>query len=286
MRLAAKRRTGWTMASGLTDGTHAQVRVGGDWLEVVRFGSGDPLVVVPGLAGGWRLVAPLARRLGRRFEVLVCGLRGDRFPSSGPLARSMADHARDVVETIGLLGLERPAVLGVSFGGAVALEMATMFPQALGALVLVGAEARFRTTFASKIARQVLERYPLPRDSRFVNQFFNLLHAGRPTSDALAEFVVECCWETDQSVMARRLALLESFDVSDRLWRIEAPTLVLAGDRDVVVPAARQQALAAAVPGARFERLEGAGHIGFLSHAGEVARHVAGLARELRHSVC
>lgn len=286
MRLAAKRRTGWGIGSRLTDGTQRQVRVGGEWLEVVQFGSGDPLVLIPGLAGGWRLVAPLAQRLARRFEVYVCGLRGDRFPTAGPLAREMADHAHDVAETIALLGLERPAVLGVSFGGAVALELAVESPRSLSTLTLVGVEARFRTTVASTIARRVLERFPLPSDSRFVNQFFNLLHAGRPTSDELADFVVECCWTTDQSVMARRLALLESFDLSDRLWEVEVPTLVLGGSRDVIVPPARQKALATAIPGARFESLEGAGHVGFLTHAGEVSRHVAGLIRQVRHSPC
>jgi pimeloyl-ACP methyl ester carboxylesterase len=286
MRLAVKRRAGWAFAPQLLEGRQRQVRVGGEWLEVVRVGSGDPIVVVPGLAGGWRLVAPLALRLAKRFEVYVCGLRGDRFPAAGPWAREMGDHARDVAEVIDLLGLERPAVLGVSFGGAVALELALELPQMISALTLVGVEARFRTTIASTIARRVLERFPLPSNNRFVNQFFNLLHPGRPESDELADFVVERCWETDQSVMARRLALLESFDVTDRLWQLDLPTLVLGGSRDVIVPLARQKALAAAIPGARFETLEGAGHVGFLSHAGEVARHVGSHLRQARHSTC
>ena len=251
-----------------------QVRLGvGEWVDVVRVGSGRPLVLVPGLAGGWRLVAPLARRLSTRFEVIVCGLRGDRFPTGGPWARDLADLGHDLGEVIGLLGLERPAVLGVSFGGAVALELATEQPHKLGSLILQGADARFPTTVAATIARRVLERFPLPADNGFVNQFFNLLHAGRP-EPGLAEFVVERCWETDQCVMARRLALLEAFDVSDRLWRVDVPTLVLAGTRDVVVPAARQKALADAIPGARFAPLEGAGHVGFLTHRTEIARAV------------
>ena len=286
MRLSAKRRAGWAIAPQLLEGTQRQIRIGGEWLEVVRVGSGDPIVVVPGMAGGWRLVAPLALRLAQRFEVHVCGLRGDRFPMAGPLATDMADHAHDVAELIALLGLERPALLGVSFGGAVALELAVARPQSINSLTLIGVEARFRTTVASTIARRVLERFPLPSNNRFVNQFFNLLHAGRPESDALADFVVERCWETDQSVMARRLALLESFDVTDRLWRVDAPTLVLAGTRDVIVPPARQKALAEAIPGARYETLEGAGHVGFLSHAGQIGQHIADLLRQVRHSPC
>jgi 3-oxoadipate enol-lactonase len=284
MRLAAKRRAGWAVASQLLEGNQSQVRVGGEWLEVVRVGEGQPIVLVPGLAGGWRLLAPLAERLSRKFEVFVCGLRGDRFPAGGSWATDMTDHARDLAEVIELLGLERPAVLGVSFGGAVALEMALEHPQALSSLTLIGVEARFRTTLGATIARRVLERFPLPTDNHFVNQFFNLLHGGKPGSDSLAEFVVERCWETDQSVMARRLGLLESYDVSDRLWRIDVPTLVMGGSRDVITTPGRQKALADAIPGARFETLEGAGHVGFLTHRADVVRHVSRLLGRVRQS--
>ncbi|GAC1450202.1 MAG: hypothetical protein NVSMB9_34480 [Isosphaeraceae bacterium] len=273
--------------SQLLEGMQRQVQlVNGEWVEVVRVGSGDPIVLVPGLAGGWRLVAPLARRLARRFEVIICGLRGDRFPTGGPLARDLSDHAHDLGEVIDRIGLERPTVFGVSFGGAVALELAVEQPKRIGALVVQGAAARFQASMGSTVARRVLERFPLPSDNRFVNQFFNLLHGGKPQPGPLAEFIIERCWETDQSIMARRLGLLETYDVSDRLWRVEAPTLVLAGSRDVIVSPSEQKALADAIPGARHSSLEGAGHVGFLTHRDEIARAVATHLRQVRHSTC
>ena len=79
---------------------------------------------------------------------------------------------------------------------------------------------------------------------------------------------------------------LESFDISDQLWRISVPTLVLAGTRDVIVPPDRQRALASSIPGARFASLEAAGHIGFLTHRAEIAQHVGQLLRDARHSLC
>jgi 3-oxoadipate enol-lactonase len=186
----------------------------------------------------------------------------------------MGGHANDLASLIDQLQLDCPVVFGVSFGGAVALEMAIEHPDRLGALIVQGADARFRSTIGSSIARRVLERFPLPRDNGFVNQFFNLLHGVKPEPGPLTDFVVECIWETDQSIMAQRLAQIENFDVTDRLWRIEVPTLVLAGSRDVIVPAARQKALAQSIAGARLESVEGAGHIGFLTHRTEVVRHV------------
>jgi pimeloyl-ACP methyl ester carboxylesterase len=274
------------MSSHAFEARQHQIWVAGEWVDLVEWGSGDPIVLVPGLAGGWKLVAPLAARMARHHRVIVPGLRGDRFPAGNVQPRELAEHAQDLGRVIDLLRLERPAVVGISFGGAIALELAVAQPQRIGALVVQGAEARFRTSLGATIARRVLERFPLPRDNGFVNQFFNLLHGGRPDSGALAEFVVERCWETDQGVMAHRLGLLESYDVSDRLWRIDAPTLVVAGTRDAIVPANRQRALASAIPGARFETLDGAGHVGFLSHRMELAGHVRRHLRQLRHSSC
>ena len=114
----------------------------------------------------------------------------------------------------------------------------------------------------------MLERFPLPNDSRFINQFFHLLFGNKPEPGPLLDFVIDRIWETGQTVMAERLAALESFNISDRLWSIGAPTLVLAGERDAIVPAARQRALAGEISDARFGILEEAGHIGFLTAPG------------------
>jgi len=285
MRIAARRRASWLMSDFMFDGRKRQVRLDDARLEVVEIGKGEPIVFVPGLAGGWKLLVPLARKLAKRNRVILYGFRDERDPLSGRPARQVGDHARDLSGLIGALGLERPMVFGVSFGGAVALELAVEEPGRVGRLILSGVEARFRSTIASTIARRVLERFPLPGDNPFVNQFFNLFHGGKPVVGPMPRFLVERCWETDQGVMARRLAMLEGFDVSDRLWRIDAPTLIMAGTRDVVVPPARQKALASTIGGARFEPIQDAGHVGFLTHSAEVAGHVERLCRGGRPSL-
>jgi pimeloyl-ACP methyl ester carboxylesterase len=256
-----------------------QIRLGSEHIDVIRLGRGEPLVLVPGLAGSWRLLLPLAYRLARRFEVITYGLRGDVAPSlgfNGPRCGvwDIGGHADDLASLIEQLGIECPVVFGVSFGGAIALELAVEHPRCVGALVVQGAVAKFPRTLGSSIARRVLERFPLPADNQFLNQFFNLLHGSRPEPGPLVDFVVERIWETDQSVIAQRLAQIENFDITEQLWRIDAPTLVLAGSKDVIVAPARQLRLAKSIPGARVEVLEGAGHIGFLTHRREVARLV------------
>ena len=286
MRLVENRRAGWTIGSQLLEGKCRPIRLESEWVDVVRIGRGSPIVLVPGLAGGWRLVAPLAQRLANRHEVIVCGLRGDRFPMGSVGASDVGGYARDVAGIIDQLGLERPTVMGVSFGGAVGARAGGRISLQGGNADRSGSRARFRTTLGSKITRRILDRYPLPSDNAFVNQFFNLLHGPKREPSPLAEFIVERCWETDQNVMARRLAALESFDVSDRLWRIDAPTLILAGSHDAIIPPTRQAALASLIPGAHFEKLEGAGHVGFLTHQREIAGAVARIVRLAKHSTC
>jgi pimeloyl-ACP methyl ester carboxylesterase len=278
------------VCSAPVEGRRNLVRLGGSLVEVVRLGKGRPVVLVPGLAGSWPLLMPLAHRLARHYQVITYGLRGDglaapTFTGPGAEVWDMAVHAADLASLIDQLELECPAVFGVSFGGAIALELAVEHPSRLGALIVQGADARFASSIGSSIARRVLERFVLPPDNEFVNQFFNLLHGAKPEPGPLVDFVTARIWETDQSVMASRLALLEHYNITDRLWQIDVPTLVMAGSKDVIVPASRQHLLARSIPGARFELLEGAGHIGFLTHRSETLRHMRALLKAVESSV-
>lgn len=276
MRLASKHQGVWLGLDdcGVPEVSRAEGRLGS--AEMVRMGRGEPIVLLPGLAGGWRLMTPLAKLLSRRYEVILLGLRGD-LGSSSPHFQSPSDHAADVLRTLDRLRLERPTVLGVSFGAAVALELAVQAPSAVGALALYGVESRFRASMGSRLLIRILETLPLPSDSRFLNQFFNVAHGRRPEPGPLVDFLVNQCWQTDQGVVASRLRGLDGFDVTDHLWRVDAPTVVMAGTRDVCVPAARQKALADGISGGRFASIEGAGHVGFLTNAVEVAAQIEAL---------
>jgi 3-oxoadipate enol-lactonase len=262
--------------------TRWQVEGQGGAHEVIRLGQGAPIVLLPGLAGGWKMMMPLARRLAKRHDVHLIGLSGDGALLPRCAGVGVVDEAKSLLSALDRLGLERPALMGVSYGGAVALEMAIEAPGRFHRLALFGAEAQFGRKWAATIARRALERFPMPSDSPFINQFFNLLHGGKPEPGPLADFVVRRCWETDQGVMADRLRSLELFDASDRLWRVETPTLILAGTRDVIVTSDRQKALARAIAPSRFVTIDGAGHLGFLTHRKEVSARIArhlGVAR-------
>jgi pimeloyl-ACP methyl ester carboxylesterase len=239
--------------------------------EYREWGNGPPLVLVPGLAGGFELLGPLARLLARRFRVISYQLRGEDDCFALRRRFGLQDLVADLAEFLDWHGLERPAVLGVSFGGVLALEFAARFPQRLDRLIIQGAGARFERGLLQRVAGAVLSRYPLPADNPFVNQFFNLLFGKRQRPGPLFEFVTRQCWQTDQSVMAHRFHLVEHFDLRPRLHRIDAPALVLAGDRDLLVSEQSLRDLCQGIARARLVRLDGCGHLAFVTQPYRVA---------------
>ena len=242
--------------------------------EYCEWGDGPPLVLVPGMAGGFELLGPLARLLADHYRVISYQLRGEDncFALRRPF--DLQDLVGDLAELLDWLCLENPTILGVSFGGILALEFAARYPHRLDRLVVQGVGARFEQGLIQQIASTVLNRFPLPADNPFVNQFFNLLFGSRQDNAALVEFVTRQVWQTDQSVMAHRFRLVESFNMDAKLRKIRVPALVLAGERDVLVSPRSLARLCDGLRDAHFTRLPGCGHLAFVTRPELVAAHV------------
>jgi 3-oxoadipate enol-lactonase len=180
----------------------------------------------------------------------------------------------DLAEFLDYHRLESPALCGVSFGGVLALEFAARYPHRLQALAIQGAGPRFERNWLQQIAGIVLNRYPLPLDNPFINQFFHLLFGSRQQPGPLFDFVTRQCWQTDQSVMAYRFRLVEQFDIADRLDRIRVPTLVLAGERDLLVSEGSLHSLCAGLRESALVRVPGCGHLGFVTHPHRLADEI------------
>jgi pimeloyl-ACP methyl ester carboxylesterase len=239
-----------------------------------EWGDGPPLVLIPGLAGGFELLGPLARLLARHFRVISYQLRGEDDCFALRRGFGLADLVDDLAEFLDWHCLETPTVMGVSFGGVLALEFAARSSYRLQQVVVQGAGARFERSLLQRVAGMVLSRYPLPTNNPFVNQFFNLLFGSRQKPGPLFQFVTRQCWQTDQSVMAHRFRLVEQFNIERRLSQIRVPALLLAGDRDLLVSDASLRALELGIPEARLVRLNGCGHLAFVTQPGRVAEEV------------
>lgn len=243
-------------------------------VEYQEWGDGPPLVLVPGLAGGYGLLGPVARLLAKHFRVISYQLRGedDCFALRRPFG--LTDLVNDLAEFLDWHFLESPIILGVSFGGCLALEFAARYPHRLQQLIVQGVGSKFERNLLQQVAGMVLSGYPLPTDSPFVNQFFNLLFGGKHHQKEQFHFVTRQCWKTDQCVMAHRFRLVEKFNMEHRLNRIRVPSLILAGDRDLLVSPGSLEKLHQGIPDSHLVNLEGAGHLGFVTQPERVAEEV------------
>src|SRR5206468_4959689 len=89
--------------------------------QYCSWGDGPPLVLVPGLAGGYELLGPLARILAEHFRVISYQLRGEDDCFALRRRFGLTDLVDDLAEFLDWHCLEAPAVFGVSFGGVLAL---------------------------------------------------------------------------------------------------------------------------------------------------------------------
>lgn len=242
--------------------------------EVFEAGKGRPIVLVPGLAGGLDLLGPLAQALAADHHVYGYQLRGevDCFALRRPF--DLDDLVDDLAELLSQLKLENPTIMGVSFGGSIALRFAIRHPYRLDRLIVQGTGACYERGILQQVASTVLSRFPLPADNPFVNQFFNLLFGGKQKRDELFDFVTQQIWRTDQSVMAHRLRLIEGLDFEDELHKVKAPTLVLAGEKDVMVSRRSLAALCAKLREVRLDRLPKCGHLAFVTDPAALVRSV------------
>jgi pimeloyl-ACP methyl ester carboxylesterase len=255
-------------------------------VEFCEWGDGPPLILVPGLAGGFELLGPLARLLAEHFRVISYQLRGEDDCFALRRQFGLVDLVDDLAQFLDWKCLERPAVMGVSFGGMLALEFAARYPNRLSALMVQGVGAQFERGLIQQVAGMVLERYPLPPDSPFVNQFFNLFFGGKQRQGPLFHFVTRQCWQTDQSVIAHRFHLVEQFDMHGRLDRIVAPSLILASERDLLVSPKSLQALRDGIPHAEFASLPKCGHLAFVTRPEAVAQEVERFLARTEQACC
>jgi len=170
------------------------------------------------------------------------------------------------------LGIEKPVVLGLSFGGFVAQALALRHPDHVGRLILSSTAAKFRLdrcletflrlhgTWAQEVATAFWHR---PGDATrlqaYIDVCFPLYNASPRSLDAAKR-------STFNPAMLKHFFEGDGegfrFDFRDRLKNVRCPTLVLAGDLDPVTPMADAEDLAAALPQSlvRFEKFPGAGH--------------------------
>ena len=223
-----------------------------------RLGRGKALVYVPGIDGTGRMLLSCAERLAERFD-LSC-LRYDA--SDDPGCDSYAQLASEVLACIDQLGPQRVLLLAESFGGAVALQTALHAPERIAGLAIVNSFCHYRSR-----ARLAMTRLAAPLLPRWA---FNVgrkalapwsLFGRRREREAIAEFRAAAGGDFGIAYR-RRLRMIAGLDLRPRLEEITQPVTFFVGSKDRVVDSLRSaKVMAAAMPDAQIEVLDGAGHL-------------------------
>jgi 3-oxoadipate enol-lactonase len=236
-------------------------------------GEGAPVLLMHGLGytrQGW---GPLRELLARRYRVLSFDNRGIGESEIPPGPYTVAELAGDAVQVLDEAGVERAHVVGTSLGGFAAQALAAEHPERIDRLVLVstspgGAGAYPLPEGTLRLMAEAPKLEPDVALRRFVE------NAVAPGADpALIDeiFAYRLAHPPDPAGWAAQAAAGAGWDAGDRLARITAPTLVVAGTADAVVDHRNAALLADAVPGAELELLDGVGHLVFWERSEEFA---------------
>lgn len=229
---------------------------------------------------------PTFHALADVAQVVYLDHRGNGRSEAGPReAWNLAQWGDDVRGFCDALGIAHPIVLGVSFGGTVALAYATRHPEHPAKLILVSTEGAGRTHRERRV--ELFERFGGPEIGALARRRFLEGQTDPATLEAWLRLAFPLYTRTprDPAVAERAIRRPEvtrwftqsggethTFNFLPDLARVQCPTLVMGGEEDPMTPIECQMDIAAALPPRllRFERFPGCGH-GVLPDAPERA---------------
>jgi pimeloyl-ACP methyl ester carboxylesterase len=232
-------------------------------------GDGPPLLLLNGIwgeLGVWRRVLPYLTGF-RTITFNAPGIGDTEFP---PYPMSLPALARFAVAVLDAVGEQRAHVLGISFGGLVAQQVATIAPGRVDRLVLVSTSSGMVYLPGQPEAMLRLMN-PLPTD--LSGTAAGRTFGGRIRRDLTMLGRLNLSPPRSMEAYFHRLSGLTGWWGAP--WSIRQPTLVLTGDDDPIVPPGNSRILASMVPGSRLVVVPGGGHLMLFDSPAEVAPHVS-----------
>lgn len=245
----------------------ATVRVGDQELYHDRRGSGEPVLMIMGIAATsdyWG--SAFLEVLAQRFELITYDHRGIGRSARVAVDFTIGELADDAEGLLAALEIESAHVLGFSLGGMVAQALALRRPTAVRRLVLGGTACNGRSALSSATLGK-LERAMVSSDPEAALQAgleANVSPAGATNPELRAAWVrMVTQTRLPLRTVQRQLDALRAHDSADRVAAIAAPTLVVHGAEDQLVEPSHGLALADALPNATLVQMPRTGHMFF-----------------------
>lgn len=244
-------------------------RAGEVELDYERRGSGPPLLVIMGMSGTrlhWS--ERFLDLLARDFEVIAYNHRGVGASMRVQSPFTIVDLAADAAALLGALEIETAHVLGFSMGGMVAQELVLAQPRRIVTLTLAGtycggegsALAPLETTRILRDAVATRDREQAVQAAWQVNVSQDFASNERAHADFME---IGMRKGVASAVVMEQMRAIAGHDTTGRLGEIEAPTLILHGSEDMMLPVENAHMIARLMPSAKLEIVEGAGHLFF-----------------------
>jgi pimeloyl-ACP methyl ester carboxylesterase len=242
------------------------LEVDGERVHVVESGSGPPVLLIHGFPSNSTAFALFMPRLAARHTMVavdMVGFGGSTRRPRRPLdGATFADRLAALLDALGP-GWYRPDVVGLSWGGSVAQRLAARHPQRVRRLALLAPVSAAKVLPLSTVNLLGLAlAIRVPAVGRLaVRRFLGRMPDVPPADvDALVRGYTDPLRRPGTLAALRRFVRDTASTPPIALDGIRAPTLVVVPEADRVVPPADGYAIAAAIPGARLERLAGVGH--------------------------
>jgi len=240
-----------------------------------RAGAGETVVLIHGLAGSsrtWRAVMP---ELAESYDVIAPDLLG-HGESAKPMGDySLGAHASGLRDLLGALGVSSATIVGQSFGGGVAMQLAYQHPELCDRLVLVcsgglGREVSWLLRLVTLPGAEHVMPLIFPRPVADRGEDVNRFLAGRglhiPRVAEMWRAYTSLAGTENRKAFVRTIRGViepggQTVSALDRLYLAShVPTLIIWGDRDDIIPVSHAYTAHDAIPGSRLEILEGLGH--------------------------
>lgn len=228
-------------------------------------GSGQPLMLIAGLASDSQSWQPLVEGLSRHYQLILLDNRGVGRTQPHSASSSIEQMADDCIALADHLGIQQLSLVGHSMGGMIALSCAARYPQRVTHLVLMATSSN-----SSKRNNQLFQdwldywRVGLPLELWFRNVFYWIFStpffAQVQSVDAAVNFALNYPYPQTLIGFERQVQALSRVDLSSQLALIQQSSLIVCGEVDLIFPLKETVPILTLLPNHQLVIVEGAAH--------------------------
>ena len=240
-------------------------KVGDINIEYYVEGTGPPLLMIIGLgahAGTWG--QPFLEPLRPHFQTIRFSHYGTGLSDNPSGEATMGTMADDAVALLRELGIEKAHVLGISMGGNVAQELVLNYPEMVQGLVLgcTNCGVPHSVPQTAETMARLAQMASLPEKER-VRQFCLALVSPEfgETGKEFMDEMTEAHLSTSMETFGRQMMAIQAFDCYARLRQIQTPTLIIHGDRDIIIPTENAEVLRERIASSKVQIISSVGHM-------------------------